>query len=150
MGDRSYVTLEVPKELKHAAEALFNGDTDKDGENIAEGTHWFGFSEVEHGSLKFLHLLKAQGIAYSSSWEAGGGYNPGTDSCRFTPEGEAVTKEIYDESLGVPMENLLGYIDSPVELRSYILAYQEIVTVLPWDNQVEYGKIYRLRQLVTA
>lgn len=150
MGDRTYVTLEVPKELKHAAEALFNEDTNEDGENIAEGTHWFGFSEVNHGALEFLEALQDQGIPYNSSWEAGSEYGPGTDSCRFTPEGIMVNKEIYESSLSIPLVVLLSYIDKPDQLIKYILAHEEVVAVLPWDNQVEYGKRYRLRQLVTA
>ena len=33
-------------------------------------------------------------------------------------------------------------------LRAYILAHDERIKVLPWDNQVEYGKLYRTKQLI--
>ncbi len=56
--------------------------------------------------------------------------------------------ELYDAEDNPPMNRLIALIDAPVALRQFILDHQASRAVLPWDNQVEYGKRYLLRHLI--
>lgn len=147
MGDRTTVTLTVPydfadivEEIEEAQERDFNTEG-----NLIFLTYY----EVNYGELRFLKKLKEQGIPYDSAWCDGNEYGPGTKSLRFTPEGEAIEMELYDDDANPDMNALMCRIDDPVALRQYILNHQASRQVLPWDNQVEYGKLYRTRQLIT-
>ena len=146
MGDRTTVTLTVPHDFADIVEEI-------DGANEREpstegGLIYLTYYEVNYGELRFLKKLKEQGIPYDSAWCDGDEYGSGTKSLRFTPEGEAIELELYDADANPEMHTLIGLIDDPVALRQYILDHQASRQVLPWDNQVEYGKIYRARQLI--
>jgi hypothetical protein len=67
---------------------------------------------------------------------------------RFTSEGKPDFKEIYDNCRNPDLGTLLQLIDVPDELRKNILAFKESVSVMDWDHQVEYGKIYRVKRLI--
>lgn len=149
MSDHAYVTLSVPKELANQAEALFAGD-EPDTTSEEDGLATFGFTEVNYGGLNFLKELQKHGIAYSSSWENGGNFTAGTESCRFTPEGGMNLREIYDEQLSIPIDDLMKLIESPTQLKQWIVNAHESITILPWDNQVEYGKRHRLQLLLSS
>lgn len=147
MGDRTYVNLYVLNTQAEAAKELFGRTTASD-ETTGETLSFFGFQEVNYGELSFLDELQQAGIAYDSNWDSGDDYNPGTKSLRFTPEGEIHTNVIYDGESSTPLEDLLPLIDKPIELRQYILDRQKRFEVLPWDNQEQYGKVYKTVQLI--
>lgn len=149
MGCYTHVELAVPEGAAKAAQALFDEEADEDL-GSSEGVTRFSFAEVNYANLAFIPLLREHGIAYDSRWDEMSEYSAGVESCRFTEAGEIQVKEISDDSLSIPLVQLKEYIDKPEQLRKFILAHEESITVLPWDNQVEYGKRYRLRQLITA
>ena len=146
MGDRTYVTLTIPSALADLALPLLDAYDDS-GED--SGNRYFTFLAVNYGELDFLPQLMEAGIPFNSEWASGNEYGAGCKSCRFTPEGELIIKEIYDEGINPCHTSLMSLIDSPSALRAYILAHDERITALPWDNQVEYGKLYRAKQLIS-
>lgn len=152
MGDRTYVTLYVKTSQAEAAAAVF-GDIilDTPGYVVEYGklTAW-GFDEVNYGELPFLNKLREAGIAYDNTWDRGNDYGAGTESCRFTPEGEAILRTIYDDDLNPDIHELMARIDDPEALREFILQHKENTTTLPWDNQEEYGKTYQAMQLIIS
>lgn len=149
MGDRTYVSLYVPiaceeetiKVIK-AAWGEFNI------ENKTETLCAFGFEEVNYGELDFLPQLKERGIAYDSDWGSGGSYGAGSEMLRFTPEGEAKCITVYDEDRGIDICKLMSVLEDHAALKKVILEEAQNKVPLPWDNQVEYGKIYRTRKLI--
>lgn len=156
MGDRTHVILSVPKEYSAEAAKIY---MTKEEDTLTGGTTnlWCcGFEEVNYGELGCLDKLRELGIAYDSDWERGSEYGPGCHSLRFTSDGEAVEKEVYEEekSLGLSLlrEILKNNTDPLVRLEhltAVINNRHNEVSVLPWDNQVEYGKRYLARQLIT-
>lgn len=145
MGDRTSVTLGIPNALKEQAKTIIGQDYDTEKTAMLA---YFTFEQVNYGELDFLDALQAAGIAYDSGWEAGDEYGPGCKSCRFTSEGEAIVKEIYDTELDPPMSTLIQLIDQAENLRDFILQYKAERTLLPWANQEEYGKLYRAHMLI--
>ena len=147
MGDRTYVTLWV--KTVHADEVRpFAGKEGYADEKTYEDSTSFGFEEVNSGELSFLEELEKLGIAYDSSWEPGGEYGAGTRSARFTPEGAIDIRTIYNADYNPSLSELLARINSPDDLIAYILKHKEEVTPLPWDNQEQYGKLYRAACLI--
>lgn len=147
MGDRTTVTLSVLKE--QAEEAKKHFDYGADNESEAGKLIHFEFYEVNYGTLGFLKQLTAAGIAYDSEWGHGSEYGPGCEYCRFTAEGEAIIKELYNSDANPEIDLLVPVLDDPEKLRQTILDHIESREVLPWDNQIEYGKIYRIAQLIS-
>ncbi len=148
MSDRTSVTLHVLKVDADKARATFNDSpayTDTSDELLTE----FGFDDVNYGNLPFLPKLLEAGIAYNSSWGSGDSYGPGTFSLRFTAEGNPVTWELYDETINPNLVDLMERIDKPVELRQYLLAHEAKTIEPTWDNQEEFSKIFRAKQLIT-
>lgn len=150
MGDRTSVTLTV---LTSCVTPILTKLLEGHYGHITCGNYaefsTFEFYEVNHGDLPFLDELQQKGIAYDSDWDSGDEYGSGTQSCRFTSEGVAVIKSIYDDELDPPISMLLKYIDAPEQLRQYILNHRETHTALPWDNQESNGKTYQTIQLIT-
>jgi hypothetical protein len=147
MGDRTNVYLDVLVPQADAAKELFDFEPDsayQNGNRFIE----FEFNEINHGTLDFLDKLQEAGIAFDSSWAQGSEYGPGTTFCRFTAEGTVVRFDRYDSEAHPDLSCLMERIDNPVELREFILKHHESVTPLPWDNQEEYGKLYRTKQLI--
>ena len=148
MGDRTNVELTILESQKESAESFFD-DEPGEGYDGQDGQWIYQFSEVSYGNLEFLGALRDAGIAYDSSWESGGEYTAGTASCRFTPEGACIEKEIYDTKINPSLDKLIELIDQPDALRKYILIHQESISVLPLDeDQAEYGKLFRTHKLI--
>lgn len=149
MGDRTYVTLTVPKELEAEARQIIEL-SGEESENDDHDDEWatFGFSEVNYGELSFLKNLQAAGIAYNSHWCAGSEYTEGTEYCRFTEEGELQLHTVYEDELGVSLHTLLPIIDDHEKLKAAIRLHERSTVPLPWENQVEYGKRFRAAQLI--
>lgn len=150
MGDRSYVTLSVLKSQAELAKAFMDYEPNDEGNFDGDRCTYFSFEEVNYGELEFLDALQAAGIAYLSEWEGGSEYGPGCTSCRFTAEGEAIIKSFDDSEINPHLHNLMELINQPKQLRNYILAHKELRTILPWDNQEEYGKLYRTTMLINT
>ena len=151
MGDRTSVTLTVLRLQAEEAKACFGSD--KNYAHQVESSdllliQW-EFEEVNYGELPFLRLLEKAGIAYDSYWSNGDEYGAGCSYCRFTSEGEAVKKDLYDNEDCLSMDVLTALMDQPVHLRRRIVDKIDERTVLPWDHQEEYGKLYRMKQLIT-
>ena len=148
MGDRTWVEIVVLKEslpqVKEVLDLL-------DGEaHITEGDKLAAiyFDEVNYGNLEEQEKFSKHGIPYNYEWGNGDDYEAGRKYIRFTPEGEVKHIEYYDSEYNPPIEKLLELSDKPEELAQYVRQYSAEITPLPWDNQVEYGKIFRARQLL--
>jgi hypothetical protein len=147
MGDRTTVYLDVLVSQADAAKKLFiYGPSDEysNGDQFIE----FEFTEINNGTLDFLDELQEAGIAYDSSWSPGHEYGAGTTFCRFTADGQAIKFDRYDSEAHPDLSCLMTRIDDPKALREFILEHHNNVTPLPWDNQEEYGKLYRTKQLI--
>lgn len=153
MGDRTYVTLTVLLEHVEQARDIL---VERNGEPHDEGTTgktpelgFFSFEEVNYGNLCGRDQLQALGIAYTSEWENGGNFRAGGEYCRFTAEGDTIIKEIYQGDEDPPIAALLQRLDDYTKLKAFILDYQEKTTPLPWDNQLQYGKLHRTKLLIS-
>ena len=154
MGDRTTVTLDIRKEdlerIKN--EPWFEyGEEDyeysRDGVELVSIVH----HEVNYGELPFLHELTARGIPYDVRWESGGGYTAGYGFLRFTPEGKARLIEYNDEDENPPLTKLLSLshdLPDTHPLRQYLLQWQENRVPDGWENQEQYGELYRTLQLL--
>lgn len=148
MGDRTHVVLTVMSCHHDDVLKIF----EKHSDNITKGQEfsYFSFDEVNYGNLPWLDTLIETGIAYDSEWGHGAEYSSGMEFCRFTADGELQRNSFDDSSKNPNLDTLIGLIDKPKELRKYILEYKDKIIPLPWDNQEEYGKLYRMRQLIAA
>lgn len=148
MGDRTCVTLTFPAELEDLVISISDNKGDdrwKDPDLIS-----LVFYEVNFGNLHFLEALHDKGIPYDSAWEAGSNYQAGTEYCRFTETGEAVLKIVYDDNINPDINRLVQLVHNYAALKNFILNHHEEYSVLPWDDQIKYGKRYQARQLVTS
>lgn len=153
MGDRTSVTLTVPTELRAEAEriALANGfESAHTSEVHALGITHISFYEVNYGELPFLDELTDASIAHDSDWDHGSEYSKGCAFVRFTPEGEPRYGSYDDDTFHPNLNQCMSLLDDPNALIQYIKNHKEEVTPLPWDNQVEYGKLYRTKQLIST
>lgn len=146
MGDRTQVVLLVLLEHADVVRAIYKNEFEESwlGDTLAT----FTFQEINYGTLHDLIKLQEMGIPYNSVWSAGDDYDEGGEYLRFTPEGDICYKELYVSDENPPLNKLLELLDSPEKLREFILTFKEKVSILPWDNQEEYGKIYRAKQLI--
>lgn len=150
MGDRTRVTLTVLRSQAEKAQELFSeGYESEDTVHGDSLLYSWEFDEVNYGRLPFLGGLKTAGIAYDSGWDNGDEYSSGYASCRFSSEGELVQKHLYDNEDSIPLSVLTRLLNEPETLRQKILDMIQERTVLPWDHQEEYGKLYRMKQLIT-
>lgn len=147
MGDRTTVTLAFLQSQQD--EALKHFDQVASEAEIVDDLAYHSFYEINYGNLEFLDALQAAGIAYDSTWDSGSGFDSGTRSCRFMPDGTAVIKEIYESENNPNLGALLSRIDDLLALRQFILEYHQKISVLPWDNQEEYGKRHQITQLIS-
>lgn len=151
MGDRTYVTLSILTAQVKAAEQIITNDYDEKQTYGDNGIlTYYTYSQVNYGELDFLDALEVAGIAYTSEWGPGSEFGAGAKTCRFTKDGAVFVKEIYDTELNPDMGGLLERIDNYQQLKDYILQHKERTSVLPWDNQIEYGKLYRTHQLIAT
>lgn len=159
MGDRTSVTLTVPIVYKEAALAIAKANEDDPGDSFENGggvnaqnphaLFCFCFYEVNYGDLQFLDQLMESGIPFDSDWDAGSEYGAGCETCRFTHDGEAIRKSISNDSVNPDMAILMKKLDNHDDLKDYIIDHYNNVTSMPWDDQVENAKVYRLKRLIT-
>jgi hypothetical protein len=150
MGDRVSVYLTIPVELINIAVPLFS--TKYYDENLSDdGKYMFySFEECNYGNLSFTDKLIKHGIPFDKEWEEGSDFGAGNESYRYTPTGESIFNQVYRSSLSINIYNLLNLINNYEDLKEYILTKQKENEVLPWDNQIEYGRIHRARVLITG
>ena len=148
MGDRAQVALTVLAVDRKRAEKLFNDGPSYIEDEPPELHVIFTFDEVNYGNLDFLDELEEAGIPFDSRWESGDEYGPGCRTCRFNASGEPCRTEVSDEDRNPDLNTLLAKIDNHPELKQYILDHAKMVTPLPWENQVEYSKLYRAKKLI--
>ena len=147
MGDRTWVEIVVLNETLPLVEEILPDDAEI---NTSLEFSSFYFDEVNNGCIEEQDQLTDLGIPYNYEWGMGDNDDPGSKYIRFTPEGELQHIEYYDDELNLPLEKLLELAPTPKELAEYVQQHSDDKTPLPWDNQVEYGKIYRARQLILA
>lgn len=153
MGDRTFVTLIVLAEQADEARAILlvkDGPPEEDAVCTEGKLHSFTFSEVNYGDLNSQDDLQTAGIAYTSSWDSGDNYREGSQYCRFTEDGNITVFDVYSGDENPSINDLLERIDQPDRLRQFILDHREKYTPLPWDHQIEYGKRYRAKQLISS
>ena len=151
MGDWALVILEFPAEFKEEANAIIAAAYEE-GENIthdeAADIIRLSFEEVNYGELPFLSEMADAGIPYNSSWSSGSNYGAGTEYNRYTSEGCTVFLNIFDEDINPSIAALMTVIDEPIKLQEMVRNHHRDTTPLPWDNQVEYAKKYRVLKLI--
>lgn len=150
MSDPTWVEIVVLKESLPQVKEVLNL-LDGEGE-ISEGVELASiyFHEVNNGRIDEQDELTNFGIPYNYEWGKGDNYDAGAKYIRFTSEGEVKHIKYYELEINPPIEKLLELVDQPEELAQYVRQYSADNTPLPWANQVEYGKIYRTRQLLLA
>ena len=148
MGDRTTVTLSFLESQQD--EALKHFDAEEADAWLQEPLAYHQFEEVNYGELEFLDKLKAAGIAYESEWDRGSDYGPGVQSVRFTADGEVIEKSVFNDECSIDVHDLMALLDKPEELKDLITSTHKAVSVLPWENQEEYGKLYRAKQLISS
>lgn len=120
-----------------------------DSQHAYEANTYYEFSECREPKLPFVETLTRQGIAFDQNWNDDSGES-GMIAQRFTSTGESRNKTLDDCHKNPDTEGLINLIDKPTELRNYILEHQASRLILPWDNQEQYGQLYRARQLINA
>ena len=151
MGDRTLVILEFPAEFEKEANAIIAAAYEE-GENIthdeAADIICLSFEEVNYGELSFLPKMTDAGIPYDSSWSSGSDYGAGTEYNRYTSGGQNVLLTVSDEDINPSIVTLMTVIDEPIKLQEMVRNHFQDTTPLPWDNQVEYAKKYRVLKLI--
>jgi len=148
MGDRTTVTLSFLESQQD--EALKHFDSKSYDAWLDEPLAYYQFEEVNYGELDFLDKLKAAGIAYESEWDQGIDYGSGVQSVRFTADGEVIEKTVFNNECSIDVHDLMVLLDKPDKLKDLITSTHEAVSVLSWENQEQYGKLYRARQLISS
>tara|TARA_B100001559_G_scaffold166459_1_gene139491 strand:- start:4705 stop:5199 length:495 start_codon:yes stop_codon:yes gene_type:complete len=155
MGDRTYVYLYVPAELfEQAKEIAIKYDGQPEEENTDDDQlHYLGFEEVNYGELNCIRELQLAGIPYDMDWADGANYEEGVQHCRFTETGELSLKVVMGSDHSIDpsvLEEVIKKHNTLDAVKDFLKKHNEVVNPLPWDNQVEYGKIYRTKQLIAG
>ena len=107
------------------------------------------FPEISYATLPFLPELKEGGIPFNTEWGSYGDMGGGSQFCRYTADGELDFKEIADDEWdSVSLSSVEYYLADPLALHKYVKEQRKRLTVLPWDNQEEYGLKYVALQLI--
>lgn len=148
MRDDTWAKLYVPTELTKAVKAVFDEASNENEINDAL-TELF-YEEIDYGSLPsgVKDKLIAAGIPFDWEWGDGDYFGGGLLYIRFTETGELHLREVCNRDRNPNLKALLERIVKPDELVQFLKEHADNVTPLSWDNQVEYGKRYRMRQLL--
>jgi hypothetical protein len=150
MSDRTTVFLTLPKLLIKLAVPLFKDPPSDSNLTMNLDYVTYTFEDCNYGELRFADKLTEQGIPHNREWDSGDEYSAGVETVRFTSEGKVQRITIYDGSRSIDIDTLVELINNYEDLKEYILTKQKENEVLPWDNQIEYGRIYRARRLITG
>ena len=161
MGDRTTVTLTVLTCHYEQVKDIFKGVREPNAYNTDEvelmnsvSVTWLQFEEVNYGNLPHLDKLTSLGIAFSIEWEEGYEYSEGEQKVYFTEEGEEVYKNYDASNLKInyqELRNILSLTSNPLaDLEARVAVMTDLLRPINWENQEEYGKRYRARQLIGA
>lgn len=155
MGDRTYVCLYVPAELfEQAKEIAIKHDGEPDEVNTVDARiHFMGFEEVNYGELRCIKELQSAGIPYDMDWAEGSEYDEGVQYCRFTETGDLKLNTVSGSDYYIypsVLEKVIEEHNSLDAVKDLLKRHHEAVDPPSWDNQVEYGKMYRARQLIAG
>lgn len=155
MGDRTIVYLTVPVEHFDYVCDVYKDDIDPNYSTNTQsnGIVTFEFEEINYGELYDLHKLIEAGIAFTSAWCRGDEYGEGEHSVRFTPDGEMVESNYFEAELCIDYRDLKAMFETGeplIHIEARLNHMAEQCELLPWDNQVEYGKIYQTKLLLGA
>ena len=147
--------LKVPEEYKNIVEDMIPNEETYDSFVYKTEPRLFEFTfpEIKWGELDFLDQLHEQGIPFDFS-------NDDSEdsrhiSCRFTSDGEIILQDYLESESKIQGSYFIRTIDlcnSPEEklkfLNEQYMKLSNLLIQLPWDNQIEYGKLYRTRKLI--
>lgn len=151
MGDRCYMSLTVKSEQMDEVRSIFKEAGNNPSEFVmdnGQGFGFLGFEEVNYAKLEGIEAVQAAGIPFDLENTAGHDYEASTLYCRFTEEGTMQFQELCAEDEIVRLNDLLKIVDDHAALKALILQADADRQIIPWDNQVEYGKRYVARQLI--
>lgn len=162
MGDRTHVELTILAKQCDLFEAS-QLDTDWYEKTIFEEHACYAYDEVNYGDLThadkgFYERITSQGIAFDVDWQNGDEYGPGSITARFSNTGILIMTQIYEENINLNINNLLKTIrnDSKtvfqkyLKMRKIILKHEDTISVIPWTDQIERGRIHRTKLLIGA
>lgn len=158
MSDTTSVQLMFPQEFLDAVTGIYKAENYEPTESTSPDTTGmivFCFDEVNHGYLPHLDKLTELGIPFDSEWGSGDDFRPGCLHNRYTHEGfqnlfvwredqelihpDAI-KKILAAGGGIP-QKLLAF-------QQLVDPYNKLCEYIKWDNQIQYGKLYRMNQLL--
>jgi hypothetical protein len=144
------VQVEHKEQIDLLTEDLNWNPVDEGEDTEIPGNYRYLFEQVKDGELPFCKELVSLGIAFNTTWPNDGDETQaGTTHLRFTAQGEIQYKDMFKCNDNPTMESLLPFIDNPPVLRAYILSFQAARIRPSFENQIEYGKTYRARRLIT-
>ena len=147
--------LKIPEECQEQLEQIVSDYDDFDWMLVGANPRIieYIFNEVKWGELDFLDQLHEQGIPFDFSNDHS--EDSRHISCRFTSDGEMILQDYFESDTRIEGNDFIRTIDlctSPEEklkfLNEQYMKLSNLLTLLPWDNQVEYGKLYRTRKLI--
>lgn len=149
MGDRTNVSLRVLKEHLSTVESIYKSRGWNAYQEVSGDAHVdFDSKGVNYGQLPFLPDLVRAGIAFDSRWDSGDTYSSGTEYSRFTEVGAVKRLSIYDNEINPDIEVIRALLDKPDELVTFLKQHIDSKLVMPWDNQLEFAKLYLTLQLI--
>lgn len=162
MGDRTHVELTILSKQCDLFEAS-QLDTGWYEKTIYEEHACYAYDEVNYGDLtygddQFYERITNQGIAFDVDWKSGSDYGSGCISARFNNLGILIKVQIYENSINLNINKLLSVIKSDyrtvfqkyLEMRKIILKHEKTILVIPWTDQIEWGRIHRTKLLIGA
>lgn len=159
MGDRTTVTVHVLKEDFELAKSFFENHSETPSEtHEADYSHLCGFVfyDVNYGELDCTDTLRDHApFAFDYEWEAGCEYSSGHLKIRFTETGERRVISNFDDNQQCTLSTLVSLRDSNPTPEALAAALDGLIqkiekqwVALPWDNQHEYAKLWRVQQLL--
>lgn len=107
------------------------------------------FTEVRYGELLFLPKLVEHGIPYIADKDPFDEYEGSSEYCRYTKDGELDFRNIVDSEWDtISLSNVENLLNDPIALKRYVEQRRKDLTILPWENQEEYGLKYVALQLI--
>jgi hypothetical protein len=153
MGDRTTCQIRLPSSLKEQAKAILKADYEEyPDNNLVE----FVFEEVNYGDMpEERQELEDAGIPHDFSWGSGSQYAAGEAHTRYTPDGDIIYTGGYETDQKIDYLDLLAVLESTLspedqleQIAALIYKTKAKWEPLPWDNQIEFGKVHKLKLLI--
>ncbi|MCU7556082.1 hypothetical protein OCL06_15935 [Alteromonas sp. ASW11-19] len=141
MSDNTSVELTLRVTDFHTHQDLFDDNcTVLVGDHTMAGAHSYlvevSYSRCNGGEIGIEAALQARGIPYDKCWGAGDEFTSGMETARVLPNGQIVTKRIYDDEAG---RVSLADIDAAIranDLEAVLQAKRREFHIMPWDVQL--------------